>query len=104
MNKNKVLMLGAGLLAVIAVLMLAGSWAILFSHQAKGVAMSFKAALVRTYEMGRPIPDGQYVVGAYRVEASHDIAAGRQVTVHVKVMENRTGLKLTEATQSAAAY
>jgi hypothetical protein len=104
MNKPKVLLVSAGLLAVLAGLMLFGSWAILFNHQAKGVALGFRAALVRTYEMGRPIPDGQYVIGNYRVEAAHDVQPGRQVTVRVKVMENRTGIRLVESTQSAAAY
>ncbi len=98
------LLIGAGTLALVAVLVLISSWALLFHARAQGVGKGFEAALKRTYEMGRPIPDGQYVIEGYRVEASHLVTNGRQVTVSVRVLENRTGLKLSEATSSANAY
>lgn len=98
------LAVGAGVVALAAIAAVAFSWAFLFVAKARGVGQGFEAALKRTYEMGRPIPDGQYVIGGYRVEASHEVGASRVVTVKVRVLENRTGLKLSEATSSANAY
>jgi hypothetical protein len=104
MNKGRLLLIGAGALIVVALLVLGGSWGILFVAKAQGVATGFEAALARTYQMGRPIPDGQYVIGEYRVEASHQVVGSRQVELKVRVLENRTGLKMVEASSSVAAY
>lgn len=104
MGKGKLLLISAALLALLAVAVLAGSWGLLFQARARGIGQGFEAALVRTYQMGRPIPDGQFVVGDYRLEASHVVAQSREVLVKVRVMENRTGWKLTESTTSVVAY
>ncbi len=100
MTKGRIMIIGAGAIAIFALALLAFSWAVMFQFRAQGVAKGFEEALVRTYEMGRPIPDGQYVVGAYRVEASHTTAGDKKVSVVVRVMENRTGLSLTTSTRS----
>jgi hypothetical protein len=99
-NKGRAIMVGTGAVVACVLAVLAVSWGLLFQNKAQGIAKGFEEALVRTYEMGRPIPDGQYVVGAYRVEASHVSLGGKQVSVRVRVMENRTGLGLTESTRS----
>ncbi|MBM3266768.1 MAG: hypothetical protein FJZ01_03880 [Candidatus Sericytochromatia bacterium] len=100
MTKGRFYIVGTAILVVFALGLLAVTWGILFQFRAQGVAKGFEEALVRTYEMGRPIPDGQYVVGAYRVEATHTTGGDKKVRVRVRVMENRTGLSLAESTRS----
>lgn len=104
MNKGKAAAMVSGAIALLALVALVAMWGYVFVAKASGVGKGFEAALRRTYEMGRPIPDGQYVIEGYRVEASHEVGPNRQVTVRVRVLENRTGLKLSEATSSANAY
>lgn len=104
MHKAKTAAIVAGIIAALAIAALIASWGFIYVAKAQGVGKGFEAALRRTYEMGRPIPDGQYVIEGYRVEASHEVGPNRQITVKVRVLENRTGLKLAEATSSANAY
>ena len=102
MKGKRTLVIG-GILVAFTVVVLIASWAMMFVVRAQGVSEGFEAALVRTYEMGRPIPDGQYVRGAYRIEATHVSKGARKVDIKVRVLENRTGAPLALSTGSVEA-
>ena len=90
-----------GLLSALALAVLIGSWLIMWNVSAQGTAHGFVTALKAAYDAHRPIPDGKYVTGRFRVLVSH--TTGPHSELKVVVFENITGMQLATATQSAAA-
>ncbi|MBU6429198.1 MAG: hypothetical protein KGR26_09330 [Cyanobacteria bacterium REEB65] len=91
-----------GFLTALALAILLGSWIIMWNVSAEGTATGFLTALKASYDAHRPIPDGQYVTGRFRVMVTHT-TQGAQSDLQVDVLENHTGLHLATATRSADA-